>query len=134
VILLDADEAGRVRKEALLKELYAGHPNMLVMLDAVLGAAGSETEDLLGEGELLPALNSMLGAAIQINASDRAIGGVVEHIEAAAARLRVALPDGWRADLARLVAAKYATGTANKVPLDVLDRASKLFEEITQRF
>jgi len=51
VVLLDGDDAGRARHNALMKELYAGHDSSIVMLDEVLGRPGDEVEieDILGE-------------------------------------------------------------------------------------
>lgn len=37
VVLLDGDDAGRARRDALMKELYAGHEKAVLMLSDVLG-------------------------------------------------------------------------------------------------
>jgi hypothetical protein len=59
LVLLDGDDAGRVRRDALMKELYAGHHSAVLMLDDVLGRAGEEVEfeDIFGEDSILPAVS-----------------------------------------------------------------------------
>src|SRR5438093_4910436 len=47
LVLLDGDDAGRVRRDALLKELYAGNDQAVLMLSDVLGVSECETEDIL---------------------------------------------------------------------------------------
>ncbi len=51
LILLDGDDAGRARQDALIKELYVDHNSNIVMLDEVLNRPGQEVEieDILGE-------------------------------------------------------------------------------------
>ncbi|MDH3287830.1 MAG: ATP-binding protein [Betaproteobacteria bacterium] len=133
-ILLDADDAARVRKEALLRELYSGHASMIVSLDNVLGRMECEIEDVLGESALLTQLNSMLSGRLEITVQDRAGGSVVDHITAAAKRLSIDLPQGWKGELARRVAADLARSQPMDVEPDVVDRAAKLFDAIRQRF
>ena len=55
LVLLDGDEAGRARRDALIKELYVDHLPAVLMLDEALGQSGSEleVEDILGEAMVL---------------------------------------------------------------------------------
>src|SRR5258707_13743914 len=59
LVLLDGDEAGRVRRDALIKELYAEHLSAILMLDEAVGRGGTEieVEDILGEIIVLPAVS-----------------------------------------------------------------------------
>ena len=50
VVLLDGDQAARVQRDDLMRDLYVGHDQQIVMLDAVLGVADCEIEDLVGRG------------------------------------------------------------------------------------
>lgn len=45
VVLLDGDQAARVQRDNLMRELYVGHDQQVLMLDAVLGVADCEIED-----------------------------------------------------------------------------------------
>ena len=56
LVLLDGDNAGRTRRDALLKELYVKHESGILMLDDVIGRSGQEVEieDILGETVILP--------------------------------------------------------------------------------
>ena len=47
VMLLDGDDAGRTRRDAVLKELYCGHGPAVLMLTDVLGQEDCEVEDIL---------------------------------------------------------------------------------------
>ena len=62
LVLLDGDDAGRVRRDALMRELYVGHDSNVLMLDDVLNRAGQEVEieDILGEEVLLAGFNAVL--------------------------------------------------------------------------
>jgi energy-coupling factor transporter ATP-binding protein EcfA2 len=134
VILLDGDQAARVRRDSLMRELYVGHDQQILMLDSVLGVADCEIEDLLGEEVILPVLNTLLPQPLAITAADRVNSGVVDHIKAAAARLRIALPEGWKPETARLLATAWSLKRPEDLPADVLDRAAALFAELRNRF
>ena len=56
MVLLDADDAGRAQREALVWELCAGHDSGIIMLNDVLNRPGEEVEieDVLGEALILP--------------------------------------------------------------------------------
>jgi predicted ATP-dependent endonuclease of OLD family len=134
LILLDGDEAGRARRNALMKELYFGNEQAVLMLPVVLHKDDCEIEDLIGETVILPALNQMLGVEIALADVDRVSALLLEQIRAAAVRLDVSLPDGWKSELARRIFSAWATIESVSVPDDVLDRASNLFQNINRRF
>ena len=56
VVLLDGDYAGRTRRDALMKELYAGYEKTVLLLSDVLGREDCEIEDIIGEVTILPNL------------------------------------------------------------------------------
>ena len=49
VVLLDGDDAGRARRDALMRELYAGYEKAVLMLSDVLEQEECETEFTGGE-------------------------------------------------------------------------------------
>lgn len=135
LILLDPDEAGIARRNALLKELYSGHDSQIVMLDDALGQpdAAVEIEDIVGEAILLPALNAILPKALRLNADDRKAGSLPDQIQASAKRAGIDLPDGWKATVAlQLVSAWAQQGV--RLPDAVLETASKLYAALNARF
>jgi predicted ATP-dependent endonuclease of OLD family len=134
LVLLDGDDAGRVRRDALLKELYTGHEKAVLMLDEVLGASHAEIEDVIGEKNLLPVLNDLLPRKLSITREDRTKDGLVEHIKAAAIRHALQLPEGWKAEVARRIAANWSLRQSVDVPPTVLDDAEKVFAAICERF
>jgi energy-coupling factor transporter ATP-binding protein EcfA2 len=135
LILLDGDDAGRVRKDALMKELYSGHSNAVLMLDAVLGREGQEveTEDMIGQVLILPALNSLLEKPIKIAEVDTKAGSLPSVIKAAAARQKIALPDGWKVSVAIKLVSEWAEKNVT-LPDAILNQAETLFKEIGKRF
>jgi hypothetical protein len=135
LILLDGDDAGRVRRSALMKELYAGHASAVLMLDEVVGRPGHEVEieDILGESVILPALNALLGTRMVLIDPDRKAGGVTNAIKAAARSCSVELPAGWKASIAISLVSKWAE-SGTMLSQDILNRAEALFKAINESF
>lgn len=135
LVLLDGDEAGRARRNALIKELYAGHLPAVLMLDDALDQPGRELEieDILGEEILLPALKPIIGRELKLTAADRKAGSLPGQIKAAAERQGVQLPDGWKASAAIHLVSSWAEQKTT-LPNDILDRAAALFTQIQSRF
>ena len=135
LVLLDGDHAGRARRDALMRELYAGHDGGILMLDDVLGRTGQEVEveDLLGEDIILPAVKVVVGKAIKLTEADRKAGSLPTAIKVAAKRQGVDLPDGWKASVAIHLVSEWAE-TRIQLPDAVLSRAERLFSCITERF
>ena len=135
LVLLDGDDAGRARQNALLKDLYAGHDLGIVMLDDVLGRPGQEVEieDILGDEVLLDGLGALVDEAVSLAGDDGATASLPSRVEAAAQRQGAELPEHWKAAVARHLVSSWAErGTT--LPDDVLDRAAVLFAEINERF
>lgn len=134
LVLLDGDDAGRVRREALLKELYARKERAVLMLSDVLGVSECETEDILGENVLLPFVSALLGKKITLNKEDRVKGSLVDQITSSVTRAGETLPEGWKPEIARRLAVDWSTAKPESIPADVLDRAEGLFKAVAERF
>lgn len=135
LVLLDGDDAGRARRDALIKELYAAHGTAILMLDDALDRAGTETEveDILGEEVVLSGVSAVLGQTVKLTVADRAAGSLPSQIKAWAGRRNVALPDGWKASVAIHLVSDWAEH-ATKLPDEILDRAAALFAATNERF
>lgn len=135
LVLLDGDDAGRVRRDALMKELYVGHDSAVMMLDEVLARAGQEVEieDIIGEEILLPAVEVVVGKAIKLTEVDRKTGSLPSAIKAAAKRLGIKLPDGWKASVSIHLVSEWAKNDIT-LPETVLAPTEALFKEIAARF
>jgi hypothetical protein len=135
LVLLDGDQAGRARKDALLKELYTGHHTFILMLDDTLGQKGKEVEveDILGEEIIIPGVNSILKKTLILNDEDRKAGSLPSQIEASAKRQGVELPTGWKASVSIQLVSEWAVQKTS-LPDLVLERAALLFSAITERF
>jgi len=135
LILLDGDDAGWVRRNALFSELCAAHRTAVVMLDEALGRTGTETEieDILGEDILLPAVNELIGKTVKFAAADRGAGSLPSQIRSWASRREVELPKGWKASAAIRLVSQWAEN-ATRLPEEVLARAARLFDAIGEHF
>ena len=135
LVLLDGDDAGRARRNALIKELYVDHNSGIVMLDDVLNRPGQEVEieDILGETVFLEGLKDILGKALQLDQEDRSAGSLPSQIEAAARRQTLDLPMGWKASVAlHLVYSWAEKGTM--LTDEILDTAAALFSTLNSGF
>jgi hypothetical protein len=104
------------------------------MLSEVVGQQECESEDLIGEAVILPALTDLLGQKLTLNQADRSAGSLVDQIKAAAQRHGIDLPDGWKPELARRLVVAWSTQDPNTLPADMLDRAEALFKALNERF
>jgi predicted ATP-dependent endonuclease of OLD family len=134
VVLLDGDDQGRVRKSALTKELYSGHERSVLLLSDVLGVKECEIEDIVGEDNILPILNELIGKRLKLEATNAGKRSVADRIEDAAASAGVELPEGWKPEVARRLASKWAVSDPSKADTAMLDRAQKLFKMLNERF
>jgi predicted ATPase len=135
LVLLDGDDAGRVRRDALMKEMYVGYESGIVMLDEALGRSGEEVEveDILGEAIVLPAVKAVIGKSLSLTDADRKAGSLPNQIKAAAKRKDVELPDGWKASVAIELISSWAEHKTT-LSKSVLDAAARLFTVIEERF
>ncbi len=134
VVLLDGDDAGRIRKSALMKKLYAGNEKAVLMLEDVLEKEKCEIEDIIGEAAILPVLKKVVGKKVSLNQDDRGKGSLVDQIKSAAGRHGVELPDGWKPEVARRIVVAWSTTEPKDMPEEILDRAEALFKALTSRF
>ncbi|WP_420637275.1 AAA family ATPase [Candidatus Palauibacter sp.] len=134
VVLLDGDDAGRVRHDALMKALYVDSGSDIVMLDEVLKRPGDdvEIEDVLGEALVVSAVGEVLESAFQLDEVDRSAGSLPSQIKAAARRQGIQLPDGWKALVAQSLVTSWAEGRSEP-PKEVLDDAAALLAALNER-
>ena len=135
LVLLDGDDAGRARQNALMKELYVDHNSGILMLDDVLNRLGEEVEieDILGECLVLKGLEGVLNNELTLNEADRSAGSLPSQIKAAAKRQARDLPEGWKASVSlHLVSSWAKKGTT--LSDEVLDTAALLFSALNEWF
>ena len=105
------------------------------MLDEVLNRAGQEVEieDILGEELFMPAVKTVVGKTIKLIEADRKAGGLPTAVKAAADRLQMELPDGWKASVAIELVSSWAQNRT-VLPDPVLDLAEMVFKDVRGRF
>ena len=135
LVLLDGDDAGRARQDALIKKLYVDHNSSIVMLDDMLNRPGQEVEieDMLGEALIVPGLEAVLGRALQLDQVDRSGKSLSSQIEAAAKSQGIKLPEGWKALVALHLVSMWAEKGITLAD-EVLDTAASLFSVLNERF
>jgi predicted ATP-dependent endonuclease of OLD family len=128
LVLLDDDDAGHDRANALVKELYKGEEQSVIFVSqAVPGCA--EIEDVIGEARIVPALAAVLGVPVQLSAADQAQAALVDRIQAWSRRTSTTLPDDWKQQVARRIVRRWTEGdTAAKD--DELRRAQNLIDAL----
>lgn len=134
VVLLDGDDAGRARRDSLMRELYAKNEKAVLMLGDVLDQEECEIEDVIGEETILATLSKFVGKTVSLNQEDRNRGSLVDQIKRVADRDNVELPEGWKPEVARRIVVSWSTAKSTEIPEDILDRAEMLFKELTRRF
>lgn len=134
VILLDGDDAGRARRDSLMKELYAGNEKAVLMLGDVLGQEECEIEDIIGEETILAVLSEFVDKTVSLSQDDRNRGSLVDQIKCATDRDDIELPAGWKPEVAHRIVVSWSTAKSTEIPEDILDRAERLFKELTRRF
>ena len=134
VILLDGDDAGRARRDALMRELYAGYEKAVLMLSDVVGREECEIEDLVGERTILPVIGQMVGRELALGEDASGEQGLIARMRVAAEQHNVELPDGWKQEVARRVVVAWTTAASKDIPADVIERAELLFRQLTHRF
>jgi predicted ATPase len=135
IVLLDGDDAGRVRRDALTKDLYSEYGSAILMLDEAIGRTGQdiEIEDILGEDVLVKAMKKLVGKTFALTEADRKVGSLPDQIKAALDRLNIKLPEGWKASAAIQMVSEWAESGAT-LPDKVLEPAASLFQAISGRF
>lgn len=134
LVLLDGDDAGRARKNALIHELYSEQHAGVLMLNEVLGSSDHdrEMEDVIGPECLLPAVSEVVGRPL--NLDDEVAGNrLTVRIKNSAKRQGIPLPTNWKASAAMVVVSSWAK-TASSVDSRVLDDAAQLFTAIQEGF
>lgn len=134
LVLLDGDEQGRARKIALMKELYSGQDKLVLLLSDVLGVKECEIEDVIGDCELMPIVNELVGKKLKLDAATAEKKSLPDRIENAAKSAGIDLPEGWKPEAARRLASKWAAVDPGQVDIPMLDRAAKLFKALNARF
>jgi predicted ATP-dependent endonuclease of OLD family len=126
LVLLDGDKAGREAKSSLYRDLYKGNESGVLLLDEVLGGTDTEIEDILGEEVFLAAVNAALSLSLTVTPEDRAAGGASKVVTAAAKRLGVQMPDGWKVTAILHLVREWAEGRETPTG-DAMQRAAKVF-------
>ncbi|MDE0093482.1 MAG: AAA family ATPase [Gammaproteobacteria bacterium] len=134
LILLDGDEAGRVRRNALTKELYSCYQDSVILLDDVLGQQYREIEDVIGLDIILQKLNEYISAELTIESQDNPEESVVPRIKRAAKEKNIDLPEGWKNEIARRIATEWSTSNPKEQSQEILKLAELLFENISSSF
>ena len=126
VVVLDTDQAGRNRKNSLMKELYAGYDSSIIMLDEVIGRPGDEIEieDIIGEEIVIAGVSRILGTPFELSDQNQSLGGVVNRIQATAEKQGVDLGEAWKARASLELVGTWAENKTT-LPAELLDYRGK---------
>ena len=135
LVLLDGDEAGRVRQNTLLRELYMGYESNIIMLDDILHRTGQEVEieEILGEKLILDGLMAILGKDFTLDQDDSLSNSLSKRIKLAAERQSIELPEGWKLSVASHIVSQLSKDEM-RLTDDSLNYAANLFKIMRTRF
>lgn len=140
VILLDDDQTGRSRSQALLQKLYSGHTSHILLLGEVfeIDDKDVEMEDVFGEELILGSLRKALNVVIHITEEDRREvessknRSLPQIIKATAKRTNIHLPKNWKHTVATWIVSALARGDV-AIDGSTADRADRLMKAIEDR-
>ena len=140
VILLDDDEAGRNRNQALIGNLFSDNATDILLLGKVFGIDDKdvEMEDVVGEELILRSLHEALDVVVEITEEDRREEGssrnrsLIQTIRTAARRDNIHLPKDWKLPVATWIVSALARGDIT-IDKSTTDRADRLLRAIGDR-
>jgi len=140
VILLDDDESGRNRNQALQRGSFSDNANDILLLGEVLGIDDKdvEMEDVVGEKLILRSMREALNLVIDITKEDRRgedsskKRSLPQTIEATAKRNNIHLPTRWKLSVATWIVSALARGDVT-IDASTADRADQLMKTIGDR-
>jgi hypothetical protein len=89
--------------------------------------------NIVGEEVFLAVVNAALGLSLTVRPEDRAAGGASKVVAAAAKRLGVQMPDGWKVTAILHLVREWAEGRGTPTG-DAMQRAAILFRALRTRF
>lgn len=129
LVILDADGSGKSAKEKLQSGLYKHNENSIIDIGDILDFEGAEVEDLIP-----PALISRQISRLFRDVEDEAFEdyhvtgqAIVPQVESFAEKYNVALPKGWKVDVARGVKQQLQKAKPEIVPDEYLQKWERLF-------
>lgn len=132
-VLCDGDSAGVNLAKALKDEMYAAVPDRVLIVSEFSSTQHGEVEDLFPKSFLSPIIDRYIRGPhdhpfVALNSA----GAIIPQVKAYAAEHAIALGDGWKVDIARLVKARLAEAVLQGTGWDhALDMWERLFTRLS---
>lgn len=132
IVLIDSDSSGKGMRKSLLNDLYKDFPEKIIEMEEVLGIEESEVEDLIPL-ELIERFVIRLSRGIEADFLDMYVDSkaFLPQIEQFFKGNGIALPLGWKVDLAREVKMSILNPRLSK---HITNDVEKVWGELFQRF
>lgn len=109
VVLCDGDEAGRTLSDSLKRNMYRDVPERILLASGFIGTPDAEVEDLIPRAIIVPILDRYLRGPVEQPFAPLDEAPLIPQVKAYAAKVGVALTEGWKVEVARLVKGRLAS-------------------------
>ena len=129
LVILDADGSGKSAKEKLQSGLYKHNENSIIDIGDILDFEGAEVEDLIPPALISRQISRLFRDVEDEAFEDYLVTGqaIVPQVESFAEKYNVALPKGWKVDVARGVKQQLQKAKPEIVPDEYLQKWERLF-------
>lgn len=131
LVLCDGDGAGMTLAKSLKSEMYADVAGRVVIATDVCAVKDAEVEDLFPPAYLGPIIDRYLKGPVEEPFAASGGGAIIPQVKAYAGKHNIALNEGWKVELAKLVKSKLPATIATDADWKpVLDMWQLLFERL----
>jgi len=132
VALLDGDEPGRKEGKKLVERLLSGDMGRCLFIGDFVDNQQAELEDIFPEDIYLQATKEAFGIQeLAFRDEEKNIEGIVNKVKALFERKGLGTFEKWRP---AAVLRDWITSSPNKIPSDVFETASRIFQAINDAF
>lgn len=131
LVLLDDDAMGRKAASDMRSSLYQDGADRLINVATFVGYEGAEVEDLFPAALMADAVDRQFRVSEPEDEFASAVSDatpLVPQIEAWATKHSIALPSGWKVELAKRIKQQLLTRGLGGIPTERVDMWIKLFE------
>lgn len=134
LVVLDADGSGKSAKDKLQSGLYKHSTDAIIDVGELLDFDNGEVEDLIPPMLMARQIGRLFRDVEDEYFEDFLVTGqaIVPQVEAFAEKYNIALPKGWKVDVARGVKQQLQKANANVVPDEYLTKWVTLFDKFNR--
>lgn len=134
LVILDADGSGKSAKNKLQSGLYQNNANAVIDIGEFLDFNNGEVEDLIPPAFMIRQINRLFRDAEDEDFEDFFVAGqaILPQVEAFGKKYNIALPKGWKVDVARGVKQQIQKAKPDAIPSEYLKKWETLFNKFNR--